>query len=157
MIAALLTFMLIPPPPDWQPPHFAGPGLLCANRYGLDLVAGESATMDWPGEIFMNDLFSTFHVATPRGEVLVTENGLSTRPQGLGRRAGRIGTRFIRDHGGGTYSVEVAAGGSIRAVTLRFANAFSQAERRAMLARLRIDPPPDPQGLQPDNQPPASR
>jgi hypothetical protein len=32
MIATLLAAMLIPPPPDWQPPHFAGPGLLCANQ-----------------------------------------------------------------------------------------------------------------------------
>ena len=48
MIATLLAAMLIPPPPDWQPPHFAGPGLLCANQYGLNLVAGESAAMDRP-------------------------------------------------------------------------------------------------------------
>jgi hypothetical protein len=152
MIATLLAAMLIPPPPDWRPPHFAGPGLLCANAYGFDLVAGESATMDWPGEIFMNDLFSTFHIATPRGEVLVTENGPTTRPSGRWRRGGRIGTHFIRDHGGGVYSVEVATSGNIRAVTLRFPATFATGERRAMLARLRIDAPPHPVCLRADNR-----
>ena len=152
MIAALLTFMLIPPPPDWQPPHYTGPGLMCAHRYGLDLVAGESATVDWPGEIFMNDLFSTFHVRTPRGEVLITENGATTRPSGPWRRAGRIGTHFIRSHGGGVYSVEVANGGAIHAVTLRFPSGFGTGEQRAMLARLHIEAPPNPPCLMPDNQ-----
>jgi hypothetical protein len=152
MIATFVAAMLIPPPPDWQPPHFVGPGLLCASRYGLDLLAGESATVDWPGEIFMRDLFSTFHVATPRGEVLITENGPTTRPQGNGRRAGRVGTHFIRDHGGGVYSVEVN-NGAIRAVTLRFPASFGRAGQRAMLARLRIDPPPHPICLEADNRP----
>jgi hypothetical protein len=155
MIAAFLAALLIPPPPDWRPPHVAGPGLLCANAYGIDLLAGESATMDWPGEVFMNDLFSTFHIATPRGEVLVTENGPTTRPRGPGRRAGRIGARLIRDHGGGVYSVEVATSGNIRAVTLRFPAGFATGERRALLARLHIDPPPHPVCLRADNAPPG--
>ena len=153
MIATLLAAMLIPPPPDWQPPHFAGPGLLCANQYGLNLVAGESAAMDWPGEIFMNDLFSTFRVATRNGEVVITENGPRTRPTGRWRRAGRSGTHFIRDHGGGVYSVEVATSGNIRAVTLRFPSGFGRGEQRGMLARLRIDAPANPVCLRPDNRP----
>ena len=157
MIAALLAAMLIPPPPDWQPPFASGPGLLCTSSYGLRLLPGERATMDWPGEIFMNDIFSTFHIATPRGEVLVTENGDRTRPQTAWRRAGRSGSHFIRDHGGGLYSVEVAPGGPVRAVTLRFPATFSRADRQAVLARLRIDPPSNPQCLQPENRTQTSR
>jgi hypothetical protein len=153
MIATLLAAMLIPPPPGWTPPHFTGPGLLCANRYGLDPPAGESATVDWPGEIFINDLFSTFRIATPRGEVVITENGPRTRPDGRWRRAGRSGTHVIRDHGGGVYSVEVGASGNIRAVTLRFPSGFGTAGQRALLARLRIEAPASPACLRPDNRP----
>lgn len=156
MIATLLAAMLIPPPPDWQPPFASGPGLLCTGSYGLQLRAGERATMDWPGEIFMNDIFSTFHIATARGEVLITENGSRTRPQGAWRRAGRSGSHLIRDHGGGVYSVDVSRG-YVRAVTLTFPASFSRADRQAVLARLSIDPPPNPQCLQPENRPQTSR
>lgn len=79
---ALLAAMLIPPPPDWTPPRMTGPGLLCGSSFGLDLRPGETGTWEWPGEIFMNDVFGTVHVATPRGEVLINENGDRTRPQG---------------------------------------------------------------------------
>ncbi len=154
MIATFLAAaMLIPPPPGWTPPHVAGPGLLCGSRYGLQLAAGESATMDWPGEVFINDVFSTFRVRAPQGEVVITENGPTTRPSNPGRRAARAGSRFILDHGGGVYSVQVAGTGNIRAVTLRFPAGFATADRRAMLSRLRIDASPDPQCLRPDNRP----
>ncbi len=157
MIASLVAALLIPPPPDWQPPRMSGPGLLCGSSFGLDLRVGETGTWDWPGEIFINDIFGTVHVATPRGEVLITENGARTRPSGAWRRAGRSGTHVIRDHGGGVYSVEVSTGAAVRAVTLRFAPTFPAAERRAVLARLRIDAPPNPQCLQPENRPQTNR
>ncbi|HTU11696.1 MAG TPA: hypothetical protein VMG08_12460 [Allosphingosinicella sp.] len=141
MIATLLSAALtIPPPPDWQPPRFEGPVLMCGSTYGLSLVAGENATLSWPGEVFINDVFSTFTVATPRGAVVVTENGPTTRPSGAGRRDGRVGTRFIMNHGGGVYSVQVATAGNIRAVTLRFPATFAAADRRALLTRLRAAP-----------------
>ena len=157
MIAfTLAAAMLIPPPPDWTPPRMVGPGLLCGSSFGLDLRPGEAGTWGWPGEIFINDIFGTVHVATPRGEVLITENGARTRPTGTWRRAGRAGTHVIRDHGGGVYSVEVSTSGTIRAVTLRFAPTFAPADRRAVLSRLRIDAPRNPQCLQPENRPQTS-
>ena len=152
MIASLLAAMLIPPPPDWTPPRMTGPGLLCGSSFGLNLRAGETGTWEWPGEIFINDVFGTVHVATPRGEVLITENGARTRPQGPWRRAGRAGTHIIRSHGGGVYSIEVNSG-YIRAVTLRFPSSFGTGEQRAVLARLLIDAPRNPQCLRPDNRP----
>lgn len=153
MIAAIAAALLIPPPPDWTPPRMTGPGLLCGSSFGLDLRAGETGTWAWPGEVFINDVFGTVRVATPHGEVLITENGPRTRPSGRWQRAGRVGTRIIRGHGGGLYSVEVAASGNIRAVTLRFPSGFGTGEQRALLARLRVDAPRNPQCLQPDNRP----
>jgi hypothetical protein len=153
MIAAMLLAMMNVPPPGWQPPHVAGPGLLCGDAFGVDLLAGESATYDWPGEVFMNDLFGTIHVVTPRGEVIVTENGERTRPQGPWHGAGRVDGRALRDHGQGVYSVEVATSGNIRAITLRFGSGFAPTDQAAVLGRLHIDPPPHPVCLAPDNRP----
>ena len=130
-----------PPPPGWEPPRFEGPVLMCGRTYGLNLVAGEQARLSWVGEMFLNDVFSTFTVRTPAGDVVVTENGRSTRPRERSRAAGLVGGQQIRDHGNGVYSFEVPGRGTVRAVTLRFADQFPVANRPAMLNRLRLVPP----------------
>jgi hypothetical protein len=153
MILFALMAMMNVPPPGWQPPHVTGPGLLCGDVFGFDLLAGESGTYDWPGEVFMNDVFGTIHLRMPQGEVIVTENGARTRLHGHGLRVAQVDGRSVEDHGQGVYSVDVATSGNIRALTLRFGNGFGQPETLAALRRLRIDAPPHPACLVPDNRP----
>jgi hypothetical protein len=150
-----LFAMWIPPPPSWQPPHFSGPGLLCGTSYGIDLLAGESATTDWPGEFLMTQVFGTDHIAAGNGEVTISELGPRARPRGASRPAGRIGGRPARYYGDGLFAVELAHDQSIRTVTFRVPISFHEAGRQAVFTRVHFERAPGMTCLQRDNPAPG--
>jgi len=145
--------MLIPPPPDWQPPHFSGPGLLCGTSYGIDLLAGESATTDWPGEFLITQVFGTDHIATAGGEVVIRELGrrAEDRPRGPTRAAGRIDGRPAHYHGDGLFAVTLERGNAVRTVTFEMPETFHEADRQAVFARVHLTRPEERPCLRRDN------
>lgn len=148
----LLTIAaLIPPPPGWTPPQASGPGTFCGATFRLALAQGETIRADWPGEVFINDVFGTYRIATPGGEVVVTENGPRTRLTG---RASvfRAGATTFRSYGNGGYALGVRGNETIKAVIVRFPTGTSEAAARAMLSRLSAGTPAGATCLQPENR-----
>lgn len=134
----LLTFAaLIPPPPDWTPPQVNGPGAFCGRTFRLELNQAELVRVMWPGEMFINDVYGTYYVTTPGGDVVVTEDGARTRPTGRSR-AMTIGRTRFRAFPERRYSVAVAGNPNVRAVTVRFPDGTSAATARAFLSRMRL-------------------
>ncbi len=149
----LLTLSaLIPPPPDWTPPRASGPGNLCGTRFTLAMVAGETVRADWPGEIFINDVFGTYRVTTPAGEVVITENGSRTRPTGHSHpfEAGAVTFSAYAD---GAYAFAVQDSETVKAVTVRFPDGTSEEAARALLSRMGAGrPAADLDCLSPENR-----
>lgn len=151
-----LFAMWIPPPPGWEPPHVSGPGLFCGSEYGIDLLAGESATTEWPGEFLMTEVYGTDHIVTAGGEIEIRELGPRARPRGASRSAGRIGDRPARYYGDGLFAVELGRDQPIRTVTVRVPMRFHEADRQAVFTRIRFERPAGVTCLRPDNRPPAA-
>ena len=151
LLAALA--MLIPPPPDWQPPHFSGPGLLCGTSYGFDLQAGESATTEWPGEFITTEILGTDHIQVASREIVVRELGPTGRsqPRGTWRDAGQIGGRAARDYGAGLFAVTLEKGNLVRTVTINVPEELAETDRRAIFARVRFTRPEGATCLRRDN------
>jgi hypothetical protein len=135
--------LLIPPPPTWEAPHFSGPGLLCGTSYGIDLLEGESASTEWPGEFLMTQIFGTDHVATAGGEIVIRELGprAGDRPRGPARAAGRIDGRPALYYGDGLFAVTLERGQRVRTVTFEIPETFHEADRRALFARVHLTRP----------------
>ncbi len=147
----LLTIAaLIPPPPDWTPPRASGPGTFCGRTFRLALMENESIRADWPGEVFINDVFGTYRVTTPGGEVVITENGARTRLTGRSLTY-RAGATTFRSHGSDGFSLTIPGNETIKAVTVRFPNGTSHAVSRALLSRIRSGVPAGTACLQPEN------
>ena len=149
---SFVAAMLIPPPPDWQPPYASGPGLYCGHVFGVDILEGERVSAEWPGEIFMNDLYGTHHIDGPHGRVTISENGERTRPTGDASLVGAVGDLPLRRYDERTYAMELSGDGRIRAVSIRFPEAFSVDERRRFLERLHATKPEGVECLEPENR-----
>jgi len=146
----LLTLAaLIPPPPGWTPPTASGPGIFCGRAFRLEMSAAERVAGQWPGEMFINDVYGTYHVTTSGRDVVVTEDGARTRPRGRSRPFTTGRTRF-RAYGELLYSVAVAGNSPIRAITVRFPEHTSEAVARALLSRVRLGVPTGTACLRPE-------
>lgn len=146
----LLTIAaLIPPPPGWTPPQASGPGTFCGRTFRLQLSPADRIRVMWPGEMFINDVYGTYYVTTPSGDVVVTEDGARTRPTGRSRAmtAGRTRFRVFADQ---RYALTVPGNANIKAVTVRFPEGTSDAAARAFLSRVALGIPADAICLRPD-------
>lgn len=147
----LLTIAaLIPPPPGWTPPQASGPGTFCGRTFRLELTATERLAVQWPGEMFINDVYGTYYVTTPGGDVVVTEDGARTQPTGRSRAltAGRTRFRAFADR---RYALAVPGNANIKAVTVRFPEGTSDAAARAFLSRVALGIPAGATCLRPEN------
>lgn len=148
----LLTIAaLIPPPLNWEPPQARGPGTFCGATFRLELAGGEIIRADWPGEVFINDVFGTYRIMTANGEVVITENGPRTMPAGRPVTF-RAGASIFRAHRDGVYALRVRGNHNIRAVTVRFPGGTSEADSRALLSRISAGTPTSAACLQPENR-----
>jgi hypothetical protein len=145
--------LLIPPPPAWEAAHFSGPGLLCGTSYGIDLLEGESATTEWPGEFLLTEIFGYDNLATAGGEIVIREFGARAedRPRGPSRAAGRIDGRPARYYGDGLFGVVLERGQTVRTVTFEIPETFHEADRRALFARVHLTRPEGIPCLRRDN------
>ena len=148
----LLTIAaLIPPPPDWTPPRASGPGTFCGATFRLALQQGETIRADWPGEVFVNDVFGSNRISTPDGEVVIAENGPRTMPAGRPVTF-RAGATIFYAHQGNVYALRVRGDRNIRGVTVRFLEGTSDAAVRAMLSRISAGTPAGATCLRPENR-----
>ena len=148
----LLTIAaLIPPPPDWTPPRASGPGTFCGATFRLAMQQGETIRADWPGEVFINDVFGTYRLTTPGGEIVITENGPRTVPAGRPVMV-RAGETTFRAHQDGVYALRVRGNQNIKAVTVRFPSGTSEAAARALLSRVSAGTPAGATCLEPENR-----
>lgn len=148
----LLTLAaLIPPPPGWTPPQASGPGTFCGRQFRLALSQSETIRADWPGEVFINDVFGTYRVATAGGEVVISENGPTSRLTGRSR-AFRAGATTFRSHGNGGYALAVRGSEVVKSVTVRFPGGTNDAAARALLSRISAGTPAGATCLEPENR-----
>lgn len=151
MLTVLLAF-LIPPPPDWEPPRAAGPGVFCGLSFTIDVEAGEAISQDWPGEMAMSDVYGTYRLETAQGPVVLREEGDRVRPRGKTMPVPpQPGVPFSR-YGDRLYSVSMPDSGNVTALSVRFGEDYPASNHLNLLSRVRRGRAPATTCLEPDNR-----
>ncbi len=152
MLMLLALAALIPPPPDWEPPSASGPGTFCGRTFTIEVRGGERIWQEWPGEMALRDVYGTYHLETPHGEVVLSEVGERAKPQGSAMPVPPQPGVPFSSYGDRVYAVSTNDGGVVTAMTVRFGEEYPAAGHLNLLSRVRRDRSPQTACLAPDNR-----
>lgn len=152
MLMLLPLAALIPPPPDWEPPRANGPGTFCGRTFTIEVRAGERIWQEWPGEMAQRDVYGTYHLETPRGEIVLSEDGERARPQGPAMPVPPQPGVPFSSYGDRVYAASMQDRGNVKALTVRFSEDYPAADHLNLLSRVRRGRAPQTTCLAPDNR-----